>query len=123
MMYRLLVFLAALPVWSWHGPGHRLVTRLSMERLPHEVPLAFRDGAAVAVDAANDPDFVKGTGLAHLAVTENLEHFFALESLGDAPVPLARYDLVSMLASLHRSPQEVGFLPYALAEWRERLTA
>ena len=94
-----------------------------MERLPLDLPQAFREASRVAVDAANDPDFVKGPGLPHLAATETLEHYFAIEVLGKERTPENRYALLGLLTRLHRAPQDIGFLPYALEESRERLTA
>ena len=93
-----------------------------MLALPEEVPTFFRQGGAVASNVVFDPDLFKNRGVATLDHAEHGEHYFDLEYLKGRPIPAKRYDFIALCQELDLDPGRVGFAPYSIAEWTERLT-
>jgi hypothetical protein len=54
--------------------------------------------------------------------SEYPEHYIDYELLQGRTFPTTRYQFVQLCAELKLDPKEVGLLPYAIAEWAERLT-
>jgi hypothetical protein len=52
------------------------------------------------------------------------EHFINLELLGDRQkkLPATRYEFIELCYAKKLKPNKVGFVPYAVAEWTQRLT-
>ena len=70
---------------------------------------------------AYDADLFKNRAVAQLNNGEHGEHFFDTELLEGRPWPDTRYAFLAECAEHGLDPAKVGTLPYALAEWTQRL--
>jgi hypothetical protein len=50
------------------------------------------------------------------------EHYIDLELLQGRTLPATRHQFLKLCAELKHDPKNVGYLPYAIAEWTERLS-
>jgi hypothetical protein len=110
------------PVWGWWGKGHAILTKAVMQTLPEEIPIFFRAGWPFAAHGVYDPDLFKNNATPQLDNAEFPEHFFDLELLEGHSAPLTRYEFIKLCAEVGVEPRKVGFVPYATAEWTQRLT-
>ena len=110
------------PAWAWWGGGHDILTQASVKTLPAEVPEFFRSAGKMIAHCAYDPDISKNRDLPHARAAEYGEHYFDLELIKENPVPADRDAFIALCAEMELKPRKVGFLPYAVAEWTERLT-
>lgn len=119
----LLLFALSPPVFAWWGGGHDILTQASIKALPDELPDFFisASGAAMIAHCAYDPDVSKNREMEHARAAEYGEHYFDLELIKDNPVPTNRDAFIKLCAELNQDPRKVGYLPYAVAEWTERL--
>jgi len=117
----LATLLAAVPAQAWWGHGHGILTQAAVEALPEEMPAFFRQGGETLAHMAYDADLFKNRAMAQLNNGEHGEHFFDLELLEGRPWPARRYDFIAFCAEHGLDPAKVGTLPYALAEWTQRL--
>lgn len=107
---------------AWHGEGHHLCVLAAVKALPADLPAFFRNGAGTIAHCALDPDLFTGYATPELAAIEAPDHYIDLERLEGRPIPATRYELVKEIDVRNLAPREVGFLPYAVMEWTERLT-
>ncbi len=116
-------FILITPTWAWWGGGHDILTQAAIQTLPEEMPEFFRTATAQKMIAhcTYDPDISKERHTPHARAAEYGEHYFDLELIKDNPIPANRNDFIKLCAALELEPSKVGFLPYALAEWTERL--
>lgn len=126
--YNVLILFSILlttPAWGWWGGGHDILTQASVKALPEDMPEFFRSGAAEKAIAhcVYDPDISKGRSTPHARQAEYGEHYFDVELLKEHPIPQGREAHIQLCAELGISPRKIGTLPYALAEWTERLAA
>lgn len=106
---------------AWHGQGHEKATRAAA-LLSKELPAFFRDGAATAANVVLDNDnFTRPVAGPALHATESFEHYFDIELLDGAPPPPSRQEFLDLLAKKGLKAGKVGALPYAVAEWTEKL--
>ena len=117
----LCLILLAVPAWGWWTGGHAILTRGAVQALPEEVPAFFRSGAGAVAHGSYDPDVAKNWGTPHVGAAEYPEHFLDVEYLKGSELPDDRYAYVALCCELGVKPEVVGFLPYALCEWTERL--
>lgn len=119
----LLLFALSSSVFAWWGGGHDILTQASIKALPDELPDFFisASGAAMIAHCAYDPDVSKNREMEHARAAEYGEHYFDLELIKDNPVPANRDAFIKLCAELNQDPRKVGYLPYAVAEWTERL--
>lgn len=128
-----LLFLgSATPAASWFADGgHDRITAAAVELLPPEMPRFFRKSCAkrwcwkagdALSEAAKSPDAFKVDALVQLHAQESPEHYIDLELFGGDPLPPERYAYVEALVDKEVAPERIGFLPYAIAEWSQRLT-
>ena len=110
------------PAWAWWGGGHDILTQASVKTLPEEVPEFFRSAGKMIAHCAYDPDISKNRDMPHARAAEYGEHYFDLELIKENPVPADRDAFIALCAEMELKPSKVGFLPYAVAEWTERLT-
>ena len=115
-----LLFLTA-PVWAWWGGGHDILTQAAVKALPEEMPEFFRTAEKMVAHCAYDPDISKERGTPHARQAEYGEHYVDIELFGEHPIPEGREAHIKLCAELGLAPRTVGTLPYALAEWTERL--
>lgn len=124
----LVLLIAAAPASAWHDEGHYYTALAAVRSLPDEsaggggVPAFFRDGAETIAHLSIDPDLFKHRDTPALRVTEEPEHYFDIELLGDHDVPRTRGELIALANELDIEPDRIGFLPYAIEEWTQRLT-
>ena len=119
----ILFFIAITPAWAWWGGGHDILTQASIKAAPDELPNFFRTTSAEQMIAhiAYDPDVSKNRDMPNARAAEYGEHYFDLELIKDNPVPADRNAFIKLCSELELEPMKVGFLPYAVAEWTERL--
>lgn len=110
------------PAWAWWGGGHDILTQASVKTLPEEMPEFFRSAGKMIAHCAYDPDISKSRDTPHARAAEYGEHYFDLELIKENPVPADRDTFIAFCAEMELKPSKVGFLPYAVAEWTERLT-
>ena len=109
------------PVWGWWSGGHGILTRAAVKALPEEMPTFFRLGGRMIAHGSFDPDVSKNQGTPYLRGAEQPEHYLDLELLQGRALPKNRYAFTQLCAELGVGPEKVGLLPYAVAEWTERL--
>lgn len=119
----LLLFIISSPVLAWWGGGHDILTQATIKALPDELPDFFRSafGEAMIAHCTYDPDVSKNREMEHARAAEYGEHYFDLELIKDNPVPANRDAFIKLCTELDHDPRKVGYLPYAVAEWTERL--
>lgn len=106
---------------AWWSGGHGILTRAAVKAVPDEVPEFFRSGGEMIAHCAFDPDVSKNRGTPAVASSEHAEHYVDLELLQGRSLPKNRYEFIQLCAELGIRPEKVGFVPYAVAEWTERL--
>ena len=117
------LLIASQPARAWWPQGHSIITAGAVAALPDEVPVWFRAGEGQIAHDAQDPDVQKDRSLAVMTEREYPQHFFDWELVGtDVPLPPTRREFYALCAAKKLSPFDVGELPYAIAEWTQRLT-
>ena len=106
---------------AWWGDGHQVMTRAALQRLPDDVPAFFRESADTIAHYVVDPDVLREKISTHLADRERPEHFIDMEHLKGRKLPAKRSLYIKMCHDLKLDPHKVGTLPYAVAEWTEKL--
>ena len=106
---------------GWWSGGHAILTRAAVKASSDEMPAFFRSGGAMIAHCAYDPDISKNRGAPIVRSAEHSEHYIDLELLRGRPLPKNRYEFIQLCADLDIRPEEVGLVPYAVAEWTERL--
>ena len=114
------VFLTT-PAWAWWGGGHDILTQAAVKALPEEMPEFFRSAEKMVAHCVYDPDISKERSTPHARQAEYGEHYVDIELFGEHPIPEGREAHIKLCAELELAPRTVGTLPYALAEWTERL--
>ncbi len=117
----LMLSLWAAPSHAWWGNGHAILTAAAVLAQPQEVPIFFRNGAAQVAHMSIDPDVAKNRAAPHLYDGESPEHFFDLELLEGADIPENRHEFIALCSRLGVAPKKVGYAPYAILEYTERL--
>ena len=106
---------------GWWSGGHGILTRAAVKASPNEMPEFFRSGGGMIAHCAFDPDISKNRGAPNVASGEHPEHYIDLELLQGRSLPANRYEFTQLCAELNIRPEKVGLVPYAVAEWTERL--
>ena len=106
---------------GWWSGGHGILTRAAVEAVPDEIPEFFRSGGGMIAHCAFDPDVSKNRGTPVVASSEHSEHYIDLELLQGRSLPKNRYEFTQLCAEIGIRPEKVGLVPYAVAEWTERL--
>ena len=114
-------FMLTTPAWAWWGGGHDIMTQAAIKSLPDEVPEFFRNAGKMVAHCSYDPDLSKERGTPHARQAEYSEHYIDIELFGEHPIPDGREAHIQFCAEIGLTPREVGTLPYAVAEWTERL--
>jgi hypothetical protein len=119
----------AAPADAWGALGHRLVSRVAIEKLPPSVPDFVRDAAAVAEISALGPeaDRLKGSGVSWDADADH-GHFIDLGD--DAMVagavsvdalPPTREAFDTLLRGVGTDQYKIGYLPYEIIDGYEQV--
>jgi hypothetical protein len=117
----LLLLALASSAWSWWGVGHGILTQAAVQALPEDMPAFFQQGEETVANVVHDADLFKNRATPHLGNFEHSEHYFDTELLKGIKPPEMRYAFLDTCAALGLNPAKVGLLPYAVAEWTERL--
>jgi len=108
---------------AWHDPGHAKATSTAVAACRAKLPGFFGAGAATIAHCALDPDaFTRPIAPPELHSAEAPEHYFDIELLQGTDVPPDRYAFIALCAAKQIPPPKIGLLPYAVAEWTQRLT-
>lgn len=112
------------PAGAWHGSGHDLATREGLALLTAaQAPAFLRSSASAVAHNSLDPDlFTQPIGPEQLHRAERSEHYLDLENFTGQQLPRDRYDLLAWCVKNDVPPHKMGFLPYAITEWTQRLT-
>lgn len=109
------------PTDAWIGSAHDILTVAAVKALPDEVPFFFRANHRGIAHAVYDPDVSKNRGTPIVRRAERPEHYLDLELLEGHEPPPDRFSFIALCAKIGKKPEQVGFLPYAVTEWTERL--
>lgn len=116
------VVLLAGPLYGWHDAGHAILSRASLLALPEDMPAFFRSAGREIAHYVYEPDVSKDQRSApYVRASERAEHYLDLEFLRGAALPKYRHECIALCCSLGVQPEAVGYLPYAVAEWSQRL--
>lgn len=124
------VLWSCVPSRAWWPQGHGILSEAAVRALPPETPQFFRDKAKTIAHYSLDPDVAKNQAAPHATNAEYSEHFFdwelieqplAEKPLGNRALPPTRYAFLKWCFENKIEPNDVGLLPYAIAEWTERL--
>ena len=109
---------------AWGDEGHRYINRVAAQKLPDDMPAFFRQAAARLEFLGPEPDRWR----------DNKELFFALHEVNapdhfidiDKPdnfreIPNDRYKYMEFLHAQGKDPKDIGFLPYSILEWYEKV--
>lgn len=119
----LIPFFIVSPCLAWLAEGHACSTKDAIELIKEGMPVFFVAGTPVVSHCSDDPDIFKvPVTSGQLKKTESPEHYIDLELLKGNALPMDRQDFTRLCMSNHSSPEKVGTLPYAVAEWTQRLT-
>jgi hypothetical protein len=100
---------------------HALIDRAALLLVPPDVPSFFTRGEAAIVFYAADPDSYRERSLPALRSAEAPDHFIDMEHLRDRELPPTREEFSALCRELGTDPWKTGALPYAIAEWHDRL--
>jgi hypothetical protein len=117
----LLLFLLTGEAHAWWGGGHEILTRAAVRAVPPDMPAFFRAGEDLIAHEVYQPDLFKNSALPQLMGGERPEHYMDLELLQGRPVPETRYAFYDTCVALGMRPFRAGLVPYAVAEWTQRL--
>ncbi len=127
-----LPLLFAGPCLAWWPAGHSLLGGAAVRALPtadkdgaqagNAMPRFFRSGWKTIAHCAQDPDVFKNRDTPLLSDREAPEHYIDWEALGGRALPEKRSEFVALCAREKLDPEDIGYLPYAVAEGVERLT-
>jgi hypothetical protein len=108
--------------YAWYTSGHEKAAAMAFTALKGRVPDFFYNGRSVVAGIAVDPDLFKDSTLPQLKKAEGPEHFIDLERLAGHALPNDRRAYWALCGTLGTNAFEIGFLPYAVIEWNQRLT-
>ena len=111
----------ATPVRGWLLEGHHILALSAVASLPDEVPKFFRNGAKTVAHLSIDPDMAKNRGTPQVRGAEYPEHFMDREMLKVETLPATRYEFAKLCYDHGVAPEKMGFVPYVVNEWTERL--
>lgn len=116
------LLLTSMPAFGWHAEGHARAAHEAVSALPSDMPEFFRNGGGAIEQFSGDPDlFTKPLASPELAGAEAPEHYIDLELLEGQELPATRYEFLQMVFRKNIEPAKMGFVPYAIAEWTDRL--
>lgn len=124
---RHVLILAMALMWSpamvsgWYCDGHRLATELAIDAAEGQFPDFFVAQRELMAHCACDPDLFKQRPFSQARAQEYPEHYIDLELLGATPLPATREGFIGLCARKGLAPKKVGFVPYAVAEWTQKL--
>lgn len=114
--------------YMWGFKGHSMINSGAAHDLPADMPEFFREAREQLSVLASQPDKWKFRSLSQLNAVNRPDHWINGEQLGTHELPSDRYQYLGLIINdgLQRpdkEPAKIGFLPYAIAEQLEKLTA
>ena len=106
---------------AWWAFGHKTVDLAAVRLLPDDVPLFFRQSGETMARYAPDPDMWADRRLSALRSVERPGHYIDLELLQGKPLPQTRTEFERLCDDLKVPSHHIGWLPYTIQEWYERL--
>jgi hypothetical protein len=101
---------------AWGPLGHALVVRAALQK-SDALPAWFRDGGDQLSDLANAPDrWREDERDVPALAARKADHFFDLDVWGRERLPDDRWAYVRRTTQRGLSPDEIGFLPFAILE-------
>jgi hypothetical protein len=100
---------------------HVQATEMALALLDGKVPEFFTAGVDTVAGCSVDPDYFRNPAAPQLRDGEYPEHYTKWEVLKAMNLPASRYEFLDLCAARGLKPKEVGLLPYAVAEWTQRL--
>ncbi|HVS32270.1 MAG TPA: hypothetical protein VMS98_12550 [Thermoanaerobaculia bacterium] len=122
-----LVMFCASHAGAWGEKGHYIVSEAATLALPPDMPHFFHRAYPELIWLAYDPDRWKGGGESIDAVNDP-DHFVDYEYIAALDLPPDRYRFLALLESsgtlrrLGLTNDEIGFVPWRVAELSEKLT-
>jgi hypothetical protein len=116
-----LLMLTITAVRAWWAPAHASIDAAAIRILPNDMPSFFRDGGSVIESYSSDPDILRNKATPFISQEEYPNHFLDLELLKGEQLPRDRKSYHDVCGKIGVDPYRVGFLPYAIAEWHDRL--
>jgi len=116
----LVLFLVQIAL-AWHCDGHYVITDAALDASQDSLPAFFLKQRSTIVHCSCDPDLFKQKWTPHARSAEGPEHYFDMEYLQGAGLPATREGYLALCMSKGIDPSKAGYLPYAVAEWTERL--
>lgn len=110
------------PAHAWWPQGHSIIAAAAVDSLPAELPQWFRSGQGQIAHDAQDPDVQKDRTLPFMADVETPRHFIDWELLQGRPLPPSLHGFYDLCAELKLNPDNVGTVPYSVAQETQRLT-
>jgi hypothetical protein len=107
---------------GWYTAGHEKATVIALAALKGKVPDFIVAGKNCTASFSVDPDLFKDSTAPQLKSTEGPEHFYDVEKMGNRPLSKDRRTFMGLCSSIGVDSWSVGFLPYAIIEWNQRLT-
>ncbi len=109
---------------AWLAKGHEEAAGDAVAMAGSALPEFFTSQVATIRHCAQDPDVWKMRDEPQVENQEYPEHFIDMELLGDRQkkLPATRYEYIDLCYDKKLKPNKVGFVPYAVAEWTQRLT-
>ncbi len=107
---------------AWHEGGHVRATKLAGAALEKRLPAFFTAGLDTVAHTSVDPDLFRLRANPELRDGEVPEHFIDLELLEGVKLPPKRSEFIALCARRKLNPSKVGYAPYAIVEWTQRLT-
>jgi hypothetical protein len=108
---------------AWWVIGHARIAEAATSGLPDDMPKFFRAAAKQLGHLAGDPDRWKNPSCKHSRAATAPDHFLDLEDFGDEKLPADRWKAIALLQKRGKNPERVGFLPYAIVENYDKLSA
>jgi hypothetical protein len=103
--------------------GHMKIAPVAVGLSDKQLPSFFSDHISLLADCSAEPDLWKTpTPSGALKPVESPEHFLDMEYLNGGTIPDSREEFDNWCRSKQLSPEKVGTVPYAIAEWTDRLT-
>ncbi len=117
-------FTFAPPTYAWGDEGHRYVNRVAAQKMPEDMPAFFKNAAVRLEFLGPEPDRWRDNKELFFALREvnAPDHFIDIDKPENfADLPNDRYKFSDWLHAQGKDPKDIGFLPYSILEWYEKI--
>jgi hypothetical protein len=112
----------ALNSLAWHLKGHEVIVECAMPIIRDSLPQFISRGTKLIAHCSGDPGLFKDRSMPQVRDEEYPNHFFDLEMLKGNSAPAVRSEYNAFCVQMGLRAERVGFLPYSVMEWTQRLT-